>query len=186
MSTPVVEIGHNGKEVTSVSLAREGRIEKTGARDVVSTVPIDTMVHLLRPAAPPEVIEAADRLRYRDMVIVFLALDRAQVTPDNWIYFPTSEVFFGRMHKPKNWSGAMAPEGKTSLVVEIFCFEKDPVFTERDDQLAGRVARQLAEMKLIEERQVTGSCVVRLRKAYPLYVLDYRGLMGTVLNYLRG
>ena len=99
------------------------------------------------------------------------------MTPDHWIYFSSGDVFFGRMHEPKNWSADMAPAGRTSLVVEMFCFENDPVWSEPDASVLQRVAQRLAELKLIEEKQVSGGCVVRLPKAYPLYVNEYRRRM---------
>jgi len=119
------------------------------------------------------------------MVVAFLTLNREQVTPDHWIYFSSGDVFFGRMHEPKNWSPAMAPEGKTGLVVETFCFETDPVWTEPEAAHLQRVARRLAELKLNRGEQVVGGCIVRLPKAYPLYVNDYQRRMDTILGYLR-
>ena len=54
-------------------------------------------------------------------------------------------------------------------------------------QLAG-ARKQMddpAELKLIEEKQVSGGCIVRLPKAYPLYVNDYQRRMDTILGFLR-
>jgi len=130
------------------------------------------------------VLAAASVLTYRDMVIVFLTLDREQVTPDHWIYFPSDDVFFGRIHEPKNWSKDMAPAGKTSLVVEIWCCEHEPVFHEPDEAIALRTANRLAELGLIQGSQVSGATVVHLKKAYPLYVKDYQERIHTIFGYL--
>jgi protoporphyrinogen oxidase len=163
----------------------EGRETRFEAANFINTIPINEFVHCLSPAPPPVVLDAADGLQYRAIVIAFLTLDREQVTPDHWIYFSSGDVFFGRMHEPKNWSAAMAPQGRTSLVVEVFCFETDPVWTEPEAAVLQRVAKRLAELKLIEQKQVSGGCIVRLPKAYPLYVNDYRRRMGTILDFLR-
>jgi protoporphyrinogen oxidase len=201
LNSPVVRVEHDGRRVTAaicrpfdhepfdVAHGRSGRSEgretSFEAANFINTIPINEFVHCLAPAPPPIVLEAADGLQYRAIVIAFLTLDREQVTPDHWIYFSSGDVFFGRMHEPKNWSAAMAPEGRTGLVVEVFCFETDPVWTEPEEALLRRIAKRLAELKLIEEKQVSGGCIVRLPKAYPLYVNDYRRRMDTILDFLR-
>ena len=190
LNSPVVRVEHDGRRITAAicrpfDSAQGGRETRFEAENFINTIPINEFVHALSPAPPPAVLDAADGLRYRAIVIAFLTLDREQVTPDHWIYFSSGDVFFGRMHEPKNWSAAMAPAGRTSLVVEVFCFETDPVWTEPEEAVLKRVAKRLAELKLIEEKQLSGGCVVRLPKAYPLYVNDYRRRMDTILAFLR-
>jgi protoporphyrinogen oxidase len=190
LNSPVVRVEHDGRRVTAVvcrpfDAAQGARETRFTAENFINTIPVNEFLHALSPAPPPVVLEAADGLRYRAIVIAFLTLDREQVTPDHWIYFSSGDVFFGRMHEPKNWSAAMAPAGRTSLVVEVFCFETDPVWTEPEESVLKRVAKRLAELKLIEEKQVSGGCIVRLPKAYPLYVNDYRRRMHTILDFLR-
>ena len=184
LNSPVVRVEHDGRRVTAAIFRSEGRESRFEAENFINTIPINEFVHALSPAPPPIVLEAADGLRFRALVIAFLTLNREQVTPDHWIYFSSGDVFFGRMHEPKNWSAAMAPAGRTSLVVELFCFETDPVWTEPEEALLKRVAKRLAELRLIEEKQLSGGCVVRLPKAYPLYVNDYRRRMDTILGFL--
>jgi protoporphyrinogen oxidase len=185
LNSPVVRVEHDGRRVRAVICRNEAREARFEAANFINTIPVNEFVHALSPAPPPVVFEAADGLQYRALVIAFLTLDREQVTPDHWIYFSSEDVFFGRMHEPKNWSAAMAPAGRTSLVVEVFCFETDPVWTETEEALLKRVAKRLAELKLIEEKQVSGGCIVRLPKAYPLYVNDYQRRMDTILAFLR-
>ena len=185
LNSPVVRVEHDGKRITAAICRSEGKEVRFEAANFINTFPINEFVHCLSPAPPPAVLAAADGLQYRDIVIAYLTLDREQVTPDHWIYFSSGDVFFGRMHEPKNWSADMAPKGRTGLVVEVFCFETDPVWTEPEGSLLKRIAKRLAELKLIEEKQVSGGCIVRLPKAYPLYVNDYRQRMETILNFLR-
>ena len=78
----------------------------------------------------------------------------------------------------------MSPDGKTSLVVEIFCFEDEPVFKEADSVLVAQVTKRLVELGLILDKDVSGSLVVRLKKAYPLYVKDYQQYTGAIFDYL--
>jgi protoporphyrinogen oxidase len=186
LSSPAVRLEHDGKRITSVVSRADGREQRHTPNHVISTMPITELLRLLSPAPPPEVMEAASALRYRDMVILFLTLNRKQVTPDHWIYFSTDDVFFGRLHEPKNWSAKMAPPEQTGLVVEVFCFEDEPVWAEPEESLRARIAEKLEELKLIHKGEVAGSRLVRLRKAYPLYVPGYEERLRAILGWLGG
>jgi len=184
LNARVAAFEHDGSRIESV-VYRDGEVERRlspGA--VISTIPVSDLVAGLVPAAPEEVAASARGLKYRDMVIVFITLDREMVTPDQWIYFSTDDVFFGRMHEPRNWSRAMAPEGKTSLVVEIFCFENEPIWSEPEESLTRRVVKRLAELGFIDEREFESAKVIHLRKAYPLYAGDYLERLEKVTGYL--
>ncbi|MEI6564613.1 MAG: FAD-dependent oxidoreductase [bacterium] len=179
----VVKVEHDDGRITHVTCQKNGVEYRSAVEQVISTIPVTELVKCLSPAAPKEVLAAAANLKYRDMVIIFLTLDREQVTPDHWIYFPT-DPFISRFHEPKNWSKKMAPEGKTSLVVEVFCFEDEPVFKEADPVLVERATKRLVELGLIQKQDVSGSLVIRLKKAYPLYVHDYQQYTQTIFEYL--
>jgi hypothetical protein len=72
-------------------------------------------------------------LEYRDLICLFIALKKEQVSQDSWTYFPMKHLFFGRTHEPKNWSSEMVPGGEyTSLAVEIFSSRGEPVWEMKD------------------------------------------------------
>ena len=185
LSCPAVRLSHDGKRVLSVAGKKNGTERFFDAEQVISTIPLSELVEMLDPAAPEGVREAARRLRYRDMIILFLALDRPKVTDDHWIYFPGDDVFFGRIHEPKNWSRSMAPADQTGLVVEIFCYEHEPIWQEAEDSLLKRAAEKLEQLGLIRSSELLGGCAIRLRKAYPLYCQDYRENLALIFGYLK-
>ena len=184
LRSPVLRVEHAEGRVNRVVCWTDRGEEPIEVSQVISTIPITDLIDAMCPSPPAEVAESAHALQYRDMVIVFLTLDREQVTPDQWIYFSSGDVFFGRMHEPKNWSPEMAPPGKTGLVVEIFCYKDEPVWHEPDNSIAQRVATRLEELGLIRATEHTGSKVIRLPRAYPLYAGDYRRHLQVVMDYL--
>ncbi len=184
LQSPITCLEHDGRRIIGIMYKNNGKLFRYEPAHVISTFSMSDLVRCLFPAPPVEVLDAATCLKYRDQIFVFLALDREQVTPDHWIYFSSDDVFFGRVHEPKNWSSVMSPSGKTSLVVEIFCYESEPIWTEPNESLIKRVSHRIAELGLIEEEQVIDGCVVRLKKAYPLYVDDYEQRINTILNFL--
>jgi protoporphyrinogen oxidase len=184
LNSPITCLEHDGQSIFGIIYKNNGKLCRYEPAQVISTFSMSDLVGCLSPAPPVEVLDAAAGLKYRDQIFVFITLDREQVTPDHWIYFSSDDVFFGRIHEPKNWSSAMSPSGKTSLVVEIFCYESEPIWKEPDESLIKKVSCRIAELNLIEEGQVIDGCVVRLKKAYPLYVDNYEQRTETILHFL--
>jgi len=185
LSSPVVGVRHDGSRVLEVATRESGEVRWWGAAEVISTIPIDELVRMLEPAPPAEVLGAAKELKYRDLIVLFLVLDREQVSPDQWMYFPDPDVFFGRMHEPKNWSPQMAPADRTGLAIEVFCFQDQPVWEEPVEQLLRRAAQELEDLGLIRASEAAGGTAVRYPNAYPLYEAGYRENMALITSYLR-
>ena len=145
---------------------------------VVSTMPITELVKLLN--APLEVSNAAARLKYRDLICVFLRLKKRYFSESHWIYFPGKQII-GRLHEPKNWSPGMAKDEQTGICLEIFCNRHDDVWKAKDDKLADEAIK---ELPLLNESEVEDSCVLRITDAYPIYDLGYKQNLESVMQFL--
>ena len=183
--TAVLRVRHEDGAIRSVLVRSGDTIDDIEADAYLSSLPLTTLVRSLHPAPPADVLRAAASLRFRDLVVVTIMLDRHQVTDLSWLYLPEKQIPLGRIHEPKNWSPALAPEGKTHLVAEYFCFQGDDLWNASDDALAALTVQQLANLGLIEPREVIGSCVVRVPRAYPLLDTEYRVHHGRIMDYLR-
>jgi protoporphyrinogen oxidase len=162
-----------------------GGIHEYSGSEFISSIPLTVLVRLLNPQPPAEILQAAASLRFRDLVVVTVMLDRERVTDQTWMYIPDQAVPFGRFHEPKNWSARMAPEGKTHLVVEYFCFSGDAIWTATDTELEQRTVRELSRMGFIEPDEVFDSAVLRIPKAYPLFEVDYIQKQKCIVEYLK-
>ncbi len=183
-----------GVEVTRLH-HRDGRVRSVAVRDgsgtseleasaAISTVPLPELVRMLDPRPPADVLGAAARLRFRDLVVVAVLLDRERATDQSWIYFPERTIPFGRIHEPTNWSRRMAPEGKTLLVAEQFCFRGDETWAAGDDEISERTVRSLHALGLLSRDEVLGTSVLRVPKAYPLFEVGYAEHCRTIGGYL--
>jgi protoporphyrinogen oxidase len=155
-------------------------------KEVISSIPITEMVGLLKPEVPSLVLQAAQNLKFRSHVGLFIRLDRESVMPDQWIYFPEKKIPFGRVSEPKNFSKNMSPRGKTSLLVEFFCWENDSVWNAESDELMDMSREWLTETGLLKEPDVIGISAHRERHAYPIYELGYEENLNVVKGYLHG
>ena len=176
LNSRVAKILHDRGRVTGIRVqTRDGRSYDFPGDHFLSSIPVTELVQNFEPAAPPEVLKAAKALRYRDLLVVTLLFDAERVTEQSWIYIPDPAIPFGRLHEPTNWSPAMSPPGKTSLVFEYFCFESDPVWKEPDEVLIQRTLDHFGRIGLAPgaEKKVLGGCVVRAKKAYPMHEIGH-------------
>jgi len=143
------------------------------ARHVISSAPIRELMSAIEP--PPASAPAAEKLRYRDFVTVALIVDKPDLFPDNWIYIHEPSVKVGRIQNFRSWSPEMVPDEKLScLGLEYFCFEGDGLWTSTDAELIALAKKELAVIGLATEDEVKDGCVVRQKKAYPVYDDEYK------------
>src|SRR6202008_908660 len=121
------------------------------------------LVAKMEPRPPQHVIDAAERLGYRDFLTVSLIIDQPDLFKDNWIYIHDPEVQVGRIQNFKNWSPAMVPDAsKTCLGLEYFCFEGDGLWTMPDDELIELGRREMATIGLIDPDKVVDGTIGRV------------------------
>ena len=185
LESRVESLTHTGTRIDTVSLSRAGTRDVVPVGHVISTMAIRDLVQALDPAPPADVLEAAQRLKYRDFLTVALVLDAPDVFPDNWIYIHDDTVRVGRIQNFKNWSPEMVPDAAlTCLGLEYFCFEGDGLWSMADADLVALATRELQTLGLSGTGAVVSGFVVRARKAYPVYDEGYQHALSTVRQYL--
>ncbi|MEM1055255.1 MAG: FAD-dependent oxidoreductase [Bacteroidota bacterium] len=182
-STPVTQVEHEGEHIVAVQAGGERQAAQT--QTVVSTLPLPLLVHLLDPAPPDAVHDAAAALRYRNVRLLVVQLGTPQVSPHASLYVPDPEVPFTRLYEPKNRSAAMAPRTRTALVAEVPCDEHDDLWALPDDLFA---ARLLPDVRRVAAPlgAVLSTHSVRLPNAYPVLEVGHREAVATLRDYADG
>jgi protoporphyrinogen oxidase/predicted dehydrogenase len=181
-----VAVNHDGQRVDSIVLRSNGDVIEHEVDSVVSSIALRDLILNLRPAPPPEIVEAAERLRYRDFCLVALMTTEPEPFPDNWIYLHDPSTRAGRVQNYGAWSEGMVKEGTTCLGVEYFCFEGDDIWEMSDEEAVALATEELARIGLIDASQVFDGVKVRVPKAYPMYDSAYEDALATVREYLDG
>jgi len=164
---------------------REGREQTLEAEHVISSAPLRELIGSLSPAVSNRVAEAARNLRYRDFLTVMLIVRASDAFADNWIYIHDPEVKVGRIQNFRSWSPEMVPEpDKACYGLEYFCFENDGLWEMSDGELIALARRELVQIGLAREQDVIDGCVVRQKKAYPVYDDDYARHVATIRTEL--
>ena len=162
-----------------------GETEARSADHVISTAAIKDLAGMLDPPPLEPAMQAAKALRYRDFLTVALIAKERKPLPDNWIYIHDPAVKVGRVQNFKSWSPELIPDPSLCCYgLEYFCFEGDGIWSMPDRELIGLATRELAQLGLVDHRDVVDGCVVRQSKAYPVYDDDYRRNVGVFVAEL--
>ena len=153
---------------TVETIGGDGTSETFQARHVVSSAPIRELLSALSPT--PLTLPHARALKYRDfLTVVLIGLTQRQ-WPDNWIYIHDPRVKVGRVQNFRSWSPEMVPDAtSTCLGLEYFCTEGDGLWSMEDGDLIALAKQEIAAIGLLRGEEVTDACVVRQKKAYPVY-----------------
>jgi protoporphyrinogen oxidase len=184
-NTHPIAIKHNGTTIQSITSLSGGTEQVVAPDHVISTMPITEMIALLSPSAPQAVLRALQHLRFRSHVSLFLTLNKPHVVPDQWIYFPDKEIPFGRIMEPRNFSPLLCPEGKTSLLLEFFCWQNDEIWCAETNKLLEISIPWLEKFNFINRKDVINAYLHREKYAYPLYDLAYAQHEKVVKDYLK-
>jgi protoporphyrinogen oxidase len=158
---------------TVETIGGDGTSETFQARHVVSSAPIPELFSALSPT--PLTLFHARALKYRDFLTVVLIGRSRRQWPDNWIYIHDPRVKVGRVQNFRSWSPEMVPDAtSTCLGLEYFCTEGDGLWSMEDACIIALAKQEIATIGLLRGEEVTDVCVVRQKKAYPVYDEDYR------------
>jgi protoporphyrinogen oxidase len=160
-----------------------GETKTFTANNVISSAPIRELTHMF--VEKPKCLPAADKLRYRDFLTVALIVEKPDLFPDNWIYIHEPSVKVGRIQNFRSWSPELIPNNTQScLGLEYFCFEGDGLWASSDADLIALATKELAQIGLVTPDDIKDGCVVRQKKAYPVYDDSYKANVETIRSEL--
>jgi protoporphyrinogen oxidase len=181
LNTPVDSINYKTREV----ITAEGKSYQY--KHLISTMPIDLLVGMMRPSLRPKYSDATQKLRHTSTHIVGLGL-KGQC-PDylqgkSWIYFPEDNAPFHRVSVFSNYSPHNVPDASRywSLLTETSESEHKPV---NQETLVEEIIRGVVDYGLVDSRtQVWSVWKRRLEHGYPVPSLKRDEQLRTIIRRL--
>src|SRR5439155_876106 len=167
-----------------VHFRRGDKAESLEADHAWSTIPITVLARSLRPSAPPDVLAATEGIRYRSMILVYLAVGQGRFSEFDAHYFPGPEIPFTRMSEPRNYSLAAEPRDRTVLCAELPCAAGDAHWSMSDAALGALLVETLARIGLPLQATVLQVTTRRLPQAYPIYERGYEARFAAIDRWL--
>jgi protoporphyrinogen oxidase len=155
------------------SRATDGARRSYEADYVWSTIPIPVLARIMDPQPASEVGEAAGRIDYRSMVLVYLQLPVDRFSEFDAHYFPAESVSLTRLSEPKNYADDPEPRGRTVLCAELPCQQGDEIWLSSGEDLGRRIAADLERAEIPLPVAPDAVEVRRLAQAYPIYRTGY-------------
>jgi protoporphyrinogen oxidase len=177
LSTSLVELSRPAGGGWRATVEREGVREVIAADHVWSTIPITALAKALVPAAPSEVLAAAETTTFRAMILVYLQIPVARFTEFDAHYFPGADTRITRLSEPKNYAALTEPRDSTVLCAELPCSVGDKYWNLSDQQLGELVAQDLQNSKIPLPVAPSAVAIRRLGQAYPIYLNGYEAAL---------
>jgi protoporphyrinogen oxidase len=152
----------------------------------ISTMPVKNLIHSINPSPPQEVFRAADSLKHKNLILVYLVVARERLFPDNWIFYPEERYVFNRIFEQKGFSPSMIPANKTVLCAEITCDPTSKNWAMGEKEIIAVAVDHLEKAGILSSKEVVGSFTKRVENAYPVYDIGHERRRETVMSYLDG
>lgn len=184
LNTEVTGINCDRDIVRSANVEISGKPSRVYCDWMVSTIPITRMLQMLHPAPSKELLAKIRTLKYRAMVVMYIVVRKRQVSPYQWVYYSSDNIFFNRFSEFKNLTPKLMPPHRTVLCLETTCFEGDRVWNASEDKVYTECIKGLENLGLVRERDVESHFLVKLPYAYPVADLDYETNFPEITEYL--
>ena len=142
---------------------------------VISTLPLPlTCQHLGLPCD----------LHYRSLRFVNMPLKQENLSDNTWQYLSDPHILATRLQEPRRRSPFMAPQGQTSVMLEIPCNPGDATWQAPLSDLRGRVTADLASLGVDTQKLGDETFEARSEYAYPLMDLGYQARRNEAIKAL--
>jgi len=187
MNHEVVGVVRDGFRVKSVAVRHpDGTVHEHEGDQFLSTMPLTLLIRAMRPAAPPEVLAAANALTFRNLLTINLIVDAPDLFPDNWIYVHDPQLILGRIQNYKNWSPHMVPDAsKTSLGLEYFCSDHDEIWNMSQEELLALGREEIEKTGLLKGAKIIDGTTLKVPKAYPVYKKGYEEHLSLIVDFVK-
>lgn len=121
LAGPIANI-HSGQSVEHIDPRRKV-VRLVGGREetydsLVSSLPLPVIFKMLGDT-PDALRHDASRLSAISVLNINIGVDRSGISDQHWVYFPEDQFIFSRVGFPANFSASVAPEGTSSIYIEI-------------------------------------------------------------------
>ncbi|MEQ7010834.1 FAD-dependent oxidoreductase [Actinopolymorpha sp. B17G11] len=142
------------------------------AEQVFSTIPLPVLGRIAEPR-PDAALEAAEHLRFRAMVLVYVVHEGGRYSAYDAHYLPGPETPVTRISEPANYRVSVDdPADRSALCAEVPCAMGDPVWKASAEDLAEMVDDALARTGLRPAARADVE-LRRLPHVYPVYDLGF-------------
>ncbi len=180
-NTPVKRVLKEGDTATGIELMTG---EVVNYDHVVSTMPFTIMVKQL-PGIPQNIVDFANKLSFRNTILVYLHINGKDLFPDNWLYVHSADVETGRISNFRNYVPEINMGKETTIVaMEYWCYDEDAMWSMSEAELIELGKKELIKTGLNNGAPIMEGHVYKIPRCYPVYSNNYKDVLKPIENYL--
>ncbi|MDO6497511.1 FAD-dependent oxidoreductase [Photobacterium sanguinicancri] len=161
--------------IEHVEYRHQGETNVLSCDQVISTLPLPLMCQLTG---------FDSGLEFRSLRFMNMPMETQDISDNTWQYLSDPELLGTRLQEPKRRSSFMAPEGRSSVMIEIPCNKNDDVWNMDGDRLQQRVLADLASLG-VDPQLATGEYFTSYTEhAYPLMDMTYQAKREKAITHL--
>ncbi|MBL7895811.1 MAG: FAD-dependent oxidoreductase [Bacteroidia bacterium] len=181
LNTPVKKVITKNGKACALEL-EDGTVKEYD--HIISSMPLSLMVSRL-PEVPQNIKKAAQELKFRNTVIVYLNVQAKNLFPDNWLYVHSADLQMGRLTNFRNWVPQLyGKEESTICALEYWCYDEDEFWNKSDKELIELGKIELRKTGLIGKAEISDGFVYKIHRCYPVYSTGYKERLKPVEDYL--
>ena len=180
-NSKIIGIIHDGRKIKNIDLFNKDTLD---IDHLFCTLPLNILINILYPSPPKEIIDIVNQIKFRSLRLCVFTLDQIIFSENASIYFPDSKFPFSRIYEPKNRSKAMAPIGKTCIVIEVPCNSDDSIYQLSEYEFIKHIKSILINNNIIDSNKIINSTTRKIEYAYPILSIGLKDNINKVLSYL--
>lgn len=185
-STNILRINMNNNLVKTITFEQNNEEFTYDYDYILSSIPLSTLVNLISPKPPQHVLDAANGLKYRALIFVYLVVNKKFATPAHWIYFLDKKFVFNRISEQKQFSDYGMNDEQSVVCMELCCNFGDATWKDSDEHIYEMCLDDVDKFNnlFFNRNDIAEYHIVRKNHVYPLFDIDYEKRLEIVTNYI--
>lgn len=173
LNAEVMGVNINNDAITGVRYLKDGVEETIDCDAVISTISLPDLINTFPAHLTGGMEKHISSLKFRAVRFLNILVDMPDISDNTWMYVSEGKYIMTRIQEPKRRSPFSAPEGKTSIMLEIPCNEGDEIWSCPKADLLDRCLKDLKDLGLDIRDKVIDYFTTSVTHGYPVYTLDY-------------
>jgi len=166
-----------------VSYTQDGKQRSVKGSYLVSTIPLNSFINLLKPSPDKEVLDSANRLEYRSLVVLGMVTEKQNILDCSYMYVLNRP--FNRISEMNKFSPFTSPSQENIVAVEIPALKDSKAWTASKEDLFEMCIGSLAEDGFLGPGDVKKLLLIKASHAYPIYKKNYAVHLHRVLEFIK-
>ena len=176
----------NGRAQT-ITAINSGEEKTYPVEKIICTMPLGKLALMLNGEREERFKELGQTLKYVSLITVNMIFDTDQCQKSHWVYLVDPRFRFNRITEQKNLGSECAPQGKTTVTLELTYYEEDDPMQFAADDFLERIALKEIDkicevIPSIHRESYLGCQILRMQNAYPMYTIGFENILDELVG----